>query len=521
MARDRVPVAATMASGEEVASRAVIVATALTKSFSGVRALDDVSISIQSGEVTAILGQNGAGKSTLIQILAGIHPAGSYSGQLRLEGKSFAPVNAEEAERAGVALVPQEINIVPEMSVSENICLNAEPTRWGLIDVAARKARACAALREFELDIDADAEMGSLDLATQQLVVIARALSKKVKLLILDEPTAALTEKEASRLFDRVRRLKARGVATIFVSHRLGEVFSIADRIVVMRDGRIHGDHAASGISRADVVAEMVGEMNEGMPRRLERTVQESELEVRDLSVFDPVDTSRARVNGFSLLIRRGEVVGLFGLLGAGCVEVALAIYGAWRGRWSGDVQIRGRPASITRPQEAIELGLGLLAQDRRDGLIADQSVFDNMMTAANARGAALRSVDRAAQLRSAIDLMRVLNIKAKSIDADTRTLSGGNQQKVQIARWLAVDVRTLILLDPTRGVDVGARAEINKIWLDLSERGRSFLYVSSDADELAEVCDRVVVMRRGSKVGELSGEDLTERTLLRLATDG
>ena len=243
----------------------MIVATALTKSFSGVTALNDVSISIQSGEVTAILGQNGAGKSTLIQILAGIHPAGSYSGQLRLEGISFAPINAEEAERAGVALVPQEINIVPEMSVAENICLNAEPTRWGLIDVAARKARARAALRDFELDIDADAEMGSLDLATQQLVVIARALSKKVKLLILDEPTAALTEKEASRLFDRVRRLKARGVATIFVSHRLGEVFSIADRIVVMRDGRIHGDHPAGGISRMDVVAEMVGEMADGM----------------------------------------------------------------------------------------------------------------------------------------------------------------------------------------------------------------------------------------------------------------
>ena len=515
------PVTATMSSADELAPRAVIVATALTKSFSGVRALSDVSISIQSGEVTAILGQNGAGKSTLIQILAGIHPVGSYSGGLQLEGKSFTPISAAEAERAGVALVPQEINIVPDMSVAENICLNAEPTRWGLIDVAARKARARAALRDFELDIDADADMRSLDLATQQLVVIARALSKKVKLLILDEPTAALTEKEASRLFDRVRRLKARGVATIFVSHRLGEVFSIADRIVVMRDGRIHGDHAASGISRMDLVAEMVGAVNDEIPRRRERNVQEPELEVRDLSVFDPVDARRAVVEAFSLLVRRGEVVGLFGLLGAGCVEVALAIYGAWRGRWSGDILIGGRPVSIARPQEAIELGLGLLAQDRRDGLIADQSVFDNMMIAANARGSALQSVDRAAQRRSAIDLTTMLNIKAKSIEAETRTLSGGNQQKVQIARWLAVDARTLILLDPTRGVDVGARAEINKVWLDLSERGRSFLIVSSDADELAEVCDRVVVMRRGCKAGELSGEGLTERALLRLATDG
>ena len=202
-------------------------------------------------------------------------------------------------------------------------------------------------------------------------------------------------------------------------------------------------------------------------------------------------------------------------------MEVGLSIYGAWQGRSSGDVLIEGRKVSITRPQEAIELGLGLLAQDRRDGLIADQSVFDNMMIAANARGHALRGVDRAAQRRSAADLMTMLNIKAKSLDAETRTLSGGNQQKVQIARWLVIDASILILLDPTRGVDVGARTEINKVWLDLSKRGRSFLIVSSDADELAEVCDRVVVMRKGQKAGELSGDDLTERALLRLATDG
>jgi ABC-type sugar transport system ATPase subunit len=510
-----------MASDEAFVPRPVIVTAALTKTFPGVKAISDVSISIRAGEVTAILGQNGAGKSTLIQILAGIHPSGSYSGELQMEGKPFAPINAEEAELAGVALVPQEINIVPEMTVAENICLNAEPTRWGLIDVGARKAKAFAALCEFELDIDADTQMGFLDLATQQLVVIARALAKNVKLLILDEPTAALTENEALRLFDRVRKLKAQGVATIFVSHRLGEVFSIADRIVVMRDGRIHGDHVASGVSRMDVVTEMVGEVTDNTPRRLEGNVQEPQLEVRNLTVFDPVDARRARVEDFSFLVRRGEVLGLFGLLGAGCTEVGLSIYGAWRGRSTGDILIEGRKVSIARPQEAIELGLGLLAQDRRDGLIGDQSVFDNMMVAANARGHPLRSVDRAAQRRSAADLMTMLNIKAKSLDAETRTLSGGNQQKVQIARWLVIDARILILLDPTRGVDVGARTEIHKVWLDLSKRGRSFVIVSSDADELAEVCDRAIVMRKGQKAGELSGENLTERALVRLATDG
>jgi ABC-type sugar transport system ATPase subunit len=497
------------------------VASALTKSFSGVRALRDVSLSIRAGEVTAILGQNGAGKSTLIQILAGIYPATSYSGSLELEGRPYAPFNAADAERAGVALVPQEISIVPEMGVAENICLNTEPTRWGLVDIAARKAQALAALRAFEVDVDPDAEMGSLDLATQQLVVIARSLSKRLRLLILDEPTAALTEREAMRLFDRIRTLKERGVATIFVSHRLGEVFALADRMVVMRDGRICGDHAAGGVSREEVIAEMVGERRAIPPRRTGRMLGEPRLEARALSVFDPADPARRRVDDFSLAVRRGEIVGLFGLLGAGCLEAALAIYGAWHGRAAGDILIDGRPADIGGPHDAIGLGLGLLAHDRRDGLIADQSLFDNMMIAADARGAAMGWIDEAARRRSAADLATRLSIRAKSIEAEMRTLSGGNQQKVQIARWLAVDAQILILLDPTRGVDVGARAEINRVWLDLSDRGSSILIVSSDAEELAEVCDRVVVMRSGRRAGELSGKDLTEWALLRMATDG
>ena len=236
-----------------------MVAGHLTKSFPGVRALDDVSVSIYAGEIAALLGQNGAGKSTLIQVMSGFHPAGSYSGRIELGGNDYRPADTAAAEQAGVVLVPQEVSVVPQMSVAENICLNAEPTRWGFIDVSLRLAKARAALRDFELDVDPRREMGSLDLATQQLVVIARALSKNLKLLILDEPTAALTEKESLRLFDRIRTLKARGVATIFVSHRLSEVFSISDRIIVMRDGRIRGDHVASEVSRADVVAEMLG----------------------------------------------------------------------------------------------------------------------------------------------------------------------------------------------------------------------------------------------------------------------
>ena len=502
-------------------SKWAMVAGHLTKSFPGVRALDDVSVSIYAGEIAALLGQNGAGKSTLIQVMSGFHPVGSYSGRIELGGNDYRPADTAAAEQAGVVLVPQEVSVVPQMSVAENICLNAEPTRWGFIDVSLRLAKARAALLDFELDVDPHREMGSLDLATQQLIVIARALSKNLKLLILDEPTAALTEKEFLRLFDRIRTLKARGVASIFVSHRLSEVFSISDRIIVMRDGHIRGDHVAKEVSRADVVAEMLGHARGETHSSSARRAGDAALEVRRLTVFDESAERRVKVDGLSLAVAKGEVVGLFGLLGAGCVEAALAIYGAWRGVVDAEIEILGEPVSIASPQQAIVLGLGLMAQDRRDCLIQDQSVLDNMMMATIARGAGLRSLDIAQRRNIAIGLMKTLQIKAESIDAEMRTLSGGNQQKVQIGRWLAAGAQILILIDPTRGVDVGARDEISHIWTELSQSGHAILIASTDAEELVGVCHRVIVMRNGRQAGELSGASLNEKELLRMATDG
>jgi ABC-type sugar transport system ATPase subunit len=502
-------------------SKWAMAASHLTKSFPGVRALDDVSVSIYAGEIAALLGQNGAGKSTLIQVMSGFHPAGSYSGRIELGGNDYRPADTAAAEQAGVVLVPQEVSVVPQMSVAENICLNAEPTRWGLIDVSLRLAKARSALRDFELDVDPRREMGWLDLATQQLVVIARALSKNLKLLILDEPTAALTEKESLRLFDRIRTLKARGVATIFVSHRLSEVFSISDRIIVMRDGHIRGDHVANEVSRADVVAEMLGHARAETQSRPARRAGDAALEVRRLTVFDESAEHRVKVDGLSLAVAKGEVVGLYGLLGSGCVEAALAIYGAWRGVVDAEIAVLGDPVSVAGPPQAIALGLGLMAQDRRDCLIQDQSILDNMMMATIAKGVGLQSLDVAERRRLAISLMKTLRIKAESVDAEMRTLSGGNQQKVQIGRWLAAGAQILILVDPTRGVDVGARGEINRIWSRLSENGHAILIASSDAEELVDVCHRVIVMRNGRKVGELSGATLNEKDLLRLAADG
>jgi ABC-type sugar transport system ATPase subunit len=496
----------------------LLTALGLTKTFPGVRALDGASFLIAPGEVVALLGQYGAGKSTLIRIFAGVYPAGSYDGAVTLGGRPFQPAGVAEAEAAGVALVPQEANVVPDLSLAENLALNDEPTRWGMIDVPERLRRARAALSGFGLDLDPRVPMGSLDLATQQLVVIARALAKRARLLILDEPTAALTENETLRLFERMRMLKARGVAIIFVSHRLAEVFAVCDRIVVMRDGRIRGRHAVGDVTRQDIVAEMIGDAL-APEEHAARDLGEVALEWRGLSVFDAA--GRCRVADLDLAVRRGEVVGLFGLLGAGCIEAALAAYGAWPHRRAGTILVDGAPAAIAGPDEAVARGLGLMAQDRRDCLIGEQSVADNIGIASLARIERHGLLDVAAGRRRALDQVEALGIKAASVDAEVGTLSGGNQQKVQVARWLAAGSRILILVDPTRGVDVGARREIKRIWGELGARGHAILLASTDAEELVDTCDRVVVMNHGRRAGELTRAELSERALLQMATDG
>jgi ABC-type sugar transport system ATPase subunit len=504
---------------DSYSNETILVGTALTKLFPGVRALDDVSFSIAPGEIVALLGQNGAGKSTLIQIFAGAHAAGTYEGAISFDGRPYRPNSVAEAEAAGVALVPQEVNVVPELTIAENITLNDEPTRWGFIDVGERLRRAKEALDDFGLRLDPTSPMSSLDLATQQLVVIARALAKQARLLILDEPTAALTENESLRLFERMRSLKARGVAIIFVSHRLGEVFAISDRIVVMRDGRIRGLHSVKDVSRRQVIAEMIGVSIDAPASLMTRVPGEIALELRRFSVFEP--EGRQRIFDLDLTVRKSEVVGLFGLLGAGCIETALAAYGAWRGKLHGTVLIENVARTIRGPDEAVALGLGLMAQDRRDCLIADQSICSNISIASLGRIARRGILDVPAGRRRARDQFDLLHIKASSMDVEVRTLSGGNQQKVQIGRWLAADTRILIMIDPTRGVDVGARREIKRIWSDLSQRGRAILLASTDAEELVDACDRVVVMRQGRRVGELAGGELTEENLLRMAADG
>lgn len=500
-------------------SMSALSAKHLTKRFPGVVAVDDVSLTINSGEIVALLGQNGAGKSTLIQIIAGLHPAGSFTGDIVLAGRSYHPRNVAEAESAGVALVPQEINIAPELSVAENLFLNAEPSRWGFLDHPLRLARAAEALHDFGLDIDPSLPMKALDLASQQLALIARALSKNVDLLILDEPTAALTEGEAQKLFERMRLLARRGMAIIFVTHRLAEVFSVSDRIIIMRDGRICGAHATAEVTRAKVIAQMVGRTLAPVERRMAAGLPAA-ISVENLKVFDPDSAARLRVNDISLTVAQGEIVGLFGLVGSGCIEAAVALYGAWSGRREGAIAVAGTPAALADPAESVALGIGFMAQDRRDCLMLDQTVHDNTILASLARLSPHGFIDGARARRTTSGLVHDLAIKTRSIDTWVGTLSGGNQQKVQVARWLAADARIFILVDPTRGVDIGARSEIKRVWARLAEEGRSILIASTDAEELVDICDRVLVLRAGKIEGEVSRGDLTEERILGMAAD-
>ncbi len=509
-------------SGQDHASRdlarpAALSAEHLTKRFPGVVAVNDVSLSIEPGEIVALLGQNGAGKSTLIQIFAGLHPAGSYAGDIRLAGKPYRPASVADAEASGVALVAQEINIAPDLTVAENLFLNAEPLKWGLLDHPLREANALASLRNFGLDIDPAQPMKSLDLATQQLALIARALSKKVNLLILDEPTAALTEGEAQRLFERMRSLAGRGVAIIFVTHRLGEVFAVSDRILIMRDGRMSGSHATPDVTRALVVGQMVGRAMAPVDRtRL--AGGPAVLTVENLKAFDAEEAGRARVAGISFSVARGEIVGLFGLVGSGCVEAALALYGAWPGRCEGTITIEGSPVTLSDPTVAVGHGLGFMAQDRRDCLMPDHSVHDNSVLASLPKFSSYGFIDDGWARQVTARLVGQLDIKTGSIETRVGTLSGGNQQKVQVARWLSADARILILVDPTRGVDIAARGEIKRVWARLAAEGRAILLASTDAEELVDICDRVIVLRGGMIVGEIDRSELKEERILGMA---
>lgn len=495
----------------------------LTKQFPGVVAVSSVNLDIYPGQVMGLIGQNGAGKSTLIQVLAGAHPYGSYQGQVFVEEQELRASTVADAEAAGIVLIPQEVNVVEDLTVGENVLLNREPTRLGLIDWQLLFAHARSALAEFGLAIDPYAKMASLDIASRQLVMIAKALDRKPRVLILDEPTASLTEIEAAQLFEHIRQLRQTGVACIFVSHRLAEVFAIADRVVVIRDGKLVADHVVGSTTEQQVISEMMGSaLAQELADSTKRTSYSREtvaLRVEDLNVYEGAMGERPRVENLGFELNEGEILGLFGLVGAGCTEVVKAIFGVWYGTWLGKIWIFDKPQDIRYPAQAIRLGVGLLTEDRHEGLALNLSVIENIgmasLSAVSSRAGFLDGENMRLIARRYVDR---LNIKVPSLDAAIETLSGGGQQKVMIARWLAARARILLLDDPTRGVDVGARLETHRILDELARAGHSILMISSDAEEVLAVCDRVLVMRRGRLAGQFAAREIDEERLVHIA---
>ncbi len=488
--------------------------TGIQKAFAGVPALRDASLAVAPGEVHALIGQNGAGKSTLIKILTGVYRRDA--GDVRLMGRPVDLRSPREAQEAGVATIYQELTLVPQRTVTENIVLGYEPRRpWGSIDWRAADARARAALARFGIELDLHRPLGSYPTAIQQLVAIGRAASMDARLLIMDEPTSSLDEREVETLFGVIRALKASGTSVLYVSHFLDELFAVCDAVTVMRDGRTVGETAIRDTTKLDLIARMLGKDPEEI-----RAAGRTELSVEGGGGGAPVLqaqglSSDGRLRHLDLEVREGEIVGLAGLLGSGRTEAARAVFGMDRVT-GGRLGIGGQDRRVNSPRDAIAAGMAFLTEDRKvEGIVPGLSVRENLTLALLPRLTRMGIVDERRERRIVEGFINSLGIRAADMDQPIRELSGGNQQKVLLGRWLATEPRLLILDEPTRGVDVGAKAEIQRIIRERVEQGCAVLLISSEFEELIEGAHSIVVMQEGRSVRRLRNPGVTEAGLI------
>ncbi|MGH9969532.1 MAG: sugar ABC transporter ATP-binding protein [Pyrinomonadaceae bacterium] len=492
----------------------------ITKTFPGVRALDGVSFDLYKGEIHALVGENGAGKSTLMKVLGGVYPHPQYGGEILIEGQEKRFTGVRDAEKAGIAVIYQELSLVKEMSIGENIFLGREPRTLGVIRWEELYRRARKLLADVHLDIDPHTLIRNLGIGQQQLIEIAKALSHDAQILVLDEPTAALTDAEVETLFGILNKLRARGVGMIYISHKLDEVFRISDRITVLRDGRTVGTDVTGNLTEAQVIARMVGrEVGDIFPV-VDHAQGDVVFEARNISVEDSAVAGKKLVDSVSFSVKQGEVLGIAGLMGAGRSDLLMAIFGAHPGRVTGEIMIAGKRVHINNPAEAIRQGLGFVTEDRkRFGLILDQTILNNMTLAGlrQISGRFVTSID--AEAAAGEKAMKDLRVKANSVFTHAGTLSGGNQQKVVLAKWLLTNPRVLFLDEPTRGIDVGAKQEIYAQINKLARSGLAILLVSSELPEVLGLSDRVVVLHEGRMTGEFTRSTATPEAVMACAT--
>ena len=495
---------AALAASVTVPASPVLALDGITKSFPGVQALKGVSFDVTPGEVHALLGENGAGKSTLIKIMSGVHAADG--GAMRLDGRDIRLNGPHDARRAGIATIYQELLLFPELTVAENVFMGHAPRRaWGALDWPAMRAKARVLLDSLDIhDLDVAQVVGTLSVGNRQRVEILRALSQDARILIMDEPTAALTEHDVQRLFAIVRRLRARGVSIVYISHRLEEVFLLADRVTVLRDGEHVATKEVRNTDTADLIQMMVGRRIESLFPKFDVARGAAVLEVRDLS--RPPQT-----RGVSLTVHAGEIVGLAGLVGSGRSELAQAIFGVTPAT-GGSILVDGRPARVASVADARRLGIAYVPEDRgTQGLVRPMTVRENASLAVLQDISRLGFIDRAAEARLAREMVAQFGVRTAGVEQIVNKLSGGNQQKIVLGKWLATKPKVLILDEPTRGIDVGAKAEIHRLMSELAKQGLAILMISSELPEVLGMSDRVLTMREGRLVAEFSRAEATQ----------
>ncbi len=486
----------------------------LTKIFPATVALSEVDFTLQAGDVHVLVGENGAGKSTLIKLITGVYPRDG--GTILLEGKEINPHSPRNAQELGISTVYQEVNLVPTMSVAENIFLGRQPMRFGMINTRAINRQAKELLKGFGLDIDVSLDLSSCSVAIQQVIAIVRGVDMSAKVLILDEPTSSLDRHEVEMLFSIIRSLKERGIGIILITHFLDQVYEIGDRITVLRNGKKVGEHRVSELTKVQLVTEMLGKeltQDESGERRARRqTNHVSETPYLKVSGF----AREGVIEPFDLEVRQGEIVGLAGLLGSGRTEVAHLIFGIEQND-RGEAYLKGEQIKIKSPRDAIRFGFGLCPEDRKfEGIIGDLSVRENIILALQAKMGWFRTLSRQKQNEYTTDMIKALSIATPNAEKPVKELSGGNQQKVILARWLISNPDLLILDEPTRGIDVGAHAEIIQIVKRLADEGKAMLIISSELAEVVDYSDKVAILRDRKMLGELEGDEINENTIMK-----